>query len=266
MTATLAGMAARPGIGRVAGAVRRIAASDMDWSGGARALWDEPLCIEGGAADWPIAEQLTFRRLGADFGDLKVRPARTRDPSIRGSTSLRAYLRYASSTADRDPWYLSLRVAELDTQLYRLIPRPGALASWVDLLPAEIRPEMTWVFVGPPRSGTPRHQDILGTSAWNALFAGVKRWTFEPPERRRSAKGPASVTCVQRPGDLMYTPSTWFHTVANEKPAIALTGNYLNETNVKRAIVWLRAEGRHEWIRVLRHLEKESRRPLKRVR
>lgn len=39
------------------------------------------------------------------------------------------------------------------------------------------------------------------------------------------------LACVQRPGDIIFTPSNWWHQVRNETSTLALTENFINETN-----------------------------------
>ena len=43
------------------------------------------------------------------------------------------------------------------------------------------RPQYTWVLIGCRGTGGRIHTDHAGTSAWNALVVGRKRWTFFPP-------------------------------------------------------------------------------------
>ena len=107
------------------------------------------------------------------------------------------------------------------------------------------RPPYRWFLLGPVHSGTGVHTDPLGTSAWNTLIYGRKRWVLFPPDVAREVvkpkayvrrdKGeddevvdyftlilprikaahpalvPRMIEFVQRPGDTIFVPGGWWH-------------------------------------------------------
>jgi hypothetical protein len=192
-----------------------------------------PVLLEGLAEEWPARSLWTLDFFKRNYGrnDVTVYASeRKTNPRVM---QLGSYLEYMENTQDENPdylsrWCFSSTFPELAAQ-YR---RPPHFPCWTDLLPCEIRPAWKWIYMGPPRSGSAMHRDFMGTAAWNVLFAGEKAWRFYPP-----SAGPPSFaegegwSCVQRPGDIIYTPSNWWHQVRNETCTLALTENFINETN-----------------------------------
>jgi len=124
------------------------------------------------------------------------------------------------------------------------------------------RPPWRWLVVGPQRSATPFHVDPRGTSAWNALLYGRKRWTLYPPHitppglrvmtdwkgyvEDTSALYPTKwfayvypnlkedmkpIEFVQEAGEMVFIPGGWWHQVLNLTETVSVTQNFVNESN-----------------------------------
>lgn len=138
-------------------------------------------------------------------------------------------------------------VSELDPKLHALVPAELRKANWLASLPSNLRPDWLWILIGTAGSQSPMHVDTTASSAWNFLASGEKNWVFHPPawsqcegllpalRSLKDSDGP-SIHFRQAPGDIVFTPSGWAHSVTNHTRSIAITGNFLNCSNIDIAI------------------------------
>lgn len=177
---------------------------------------------------------------------------------------MKTFLDYMENQSDDSPLYLFESGMTGETSSLRndyWVPEffPD---DYLNLAGRENKPPHKWFCIGPKRSGTTVHRDPLGTSAWNAVTHGVKRWVlFEPKEDRVLVKGrrykqkgeddeavhyfdfllPRLRTanldlkvyeCIQQPGDVIFVPGQWWHGVLNLTDTIAVTHNYCGKDNL----------------------------------
>lgn len=153
------------------------------------------------------------------------------------------------------------------------------------------RPPYRWVLIGPARSGSEVHIDPLGTSAWNTLVSGRKRWVLFPPGtpkaiakgldviikgeddeainyfvdllpriREKYGNSITIVECIQEAGQTMFVPGGWWHGVLNLTDTVAVTQNYCSSVNFDQ--VWRKTRiGRKKmavkWLKKLREVQPE---------
>lgn len=143
---------------------------------------------------------------------------------------------------------------------------PSALRrlNWLAALPDDLKPDWFWLMIGQAKTGSPRHVDTGASSAWNLLLWGQKAWKFGSPaialsERRLPLKGEVfrdtswkSFEHTQLPGELIFTPAGWVHEVINIEPSAALTGNFVNSTNIHAAIEFAQQQNDPDREQILR--------------
>ena len=135
------------------------------------------------------------------------------------------------------------------------------------VLGSERRPDYRWLIAGPARSGSSFHIDPNGTNAWNAVISGRKKWIMFPPHIVPPGVYPSNdggdvatpVTllewflnfydyardmgareCICNSGELIYVPQGWWHMVLNLESGIAITQNYVSQSNLRFCLDFLK--------------------------
>ncbi|KAF9180923.1 hypothetical protein BGZ50_005834 [Haplosporangium sp. Z 11] len=227
---------------------------------------NRPVMLQNsGVESWPAWEQWTLDALAAKYGDTPFRVANLDSDEVPGfSLCFRDFLHYVRYNKDQDPLYL------FDPYFADTVPEMGNAYKASDS-----RPPYRWMLIGPQRTGAPWHIDPSGTSAWNTLLSGHKRWALYPPHNVPPGHDPTSskrtssvswyldvypylppelrpIEIVQHPGQTIYVPSGWWHMVLNMDDTVAVTQNFADETNltqVKHALLADKTETSqiHRW-------------------
>lgn len=223
----------------------------------------KPVVIEDLTADWAAQRKWTPEFFRSRYGHLRLTVSRAaRKTELPVKMSMDEYVRYMQSCQEERPWYLTswdftLECPELLNDF--VLPRYFA-EDYISSLPDELRPRLLWIFMGPPGSGFRLHVDVGHTAAWNAQLIGRKDWIlFEPSsgplvyEGRVDAFAPdlsryprlaeaQPYVCTLGPGDVIFTPSRWWHQTRILETSLSLTGNYCNQTNLDVVLAYLRAQ------------------------
>lgn len=225
-----------------------------------------PIVCEASPTRMPIGRLVADGSFWTAFADVEF--IGTRRDGLSSSMSLSRGVALNRGLNAGMQWYLSTNIHSRRAELVGTLPQ--MFNSWFDRLPREHRPQWTWVYVGGIGSGSVLHVDTMGSSAWNVVFAGKKSWRVLSPRRsERIGLLPAPVAdsipyCAdveyeftQNAGELVVVPAGWAHEVVNEEDTIAVTGNFVNSSNIRTAEAMLRLRSDDTWLRIAQRVHQE---------
>eukprot|EP01126_Amoeba_proteus_P008428 TRINITY_DN13113_c0_g1_i3.p1 TRINITY_DN13113_c0_g1~~TRINITY_DN13113_c0_g1_i3.p1 ORF type:complete len:323 (-),score=65.21 TRINITY_DN13113_c0_g1_i3:914-1882(-) len=215
---------------------------------------------------WPAASLWSPDSLALHFPDMMVKCSQLNISRNRIKMTMMEYLTYMRRSRDPNPLYI------FDSGVFKRVPIlrthykiPKFFRLDYFSVMGDRRPPYRWIVIGPAHSGTAFHVDPNGTSAWNALLSGHKRWALYPPHQTppglkfvqlngkkeidnyrglsplrwyyevypylKPHEKPVEVT--QGPGEMIYVPSGWWHMVLNLDETVSVTQNFVNDHNLK---------------------------------
>lgn len=221
----------------------------------------QPCVITDVVPTWPAMAKWHPDTLMDSYCETLIKINEYNDDDLRIKMTMRDFLIYMRENQDARPLYV------FDSSFQRRAPTlltdygiPQYF--WEDLFAAlddEHRPAFRWFLFGSARTGSPFHQDPNGTSAWNAVTHGHKRWALYPPYLHAppgaypNGHNPNSlkwwtliypqlpqelkpIEFVQGPGDLIFIPSGWWHAVLNLDETLSVTQNFVNLENLDAVV------------------------------
>lgn len=145
---------------------------------------------------------------------------------------LRYFLRYLEQNKDDSPLYIFDATFDEDRYAKSLL-NDYVVPKYFNedlfqLVGERRRPPYRWFLVGPERSGTTVHIDPLGTSAWNTLIHGVKRWVLFPPHVPKSVVKGRSLILKGEDDEAIHYFTTILPRIKRKAASVGGVGDYEN--------------------------------------
>ena len=237
--------------------VDEVEASEQELIVGNYVLAHEPVKILGLAANWKTS-RWTLDFFNEQKGELSF-PVKRKDAlSLKDEQQemkLKEYIPYMLENEKdpaENPFYLNTSFHPTDDLLGDYKVPDYFQCRFNNFRNDPDKPTLSWIYLAPTNSVTGLHIDTIASSAWNLVISGIKFWVFYPPVQNPLLYGGAvnpfapdfekhqlyskanPIICVQNPGEIIFTPSGWYHAVLNLKMGVSLTENFINQYNIEK--------------------------------
>lgn len=242
--------------------------------------------------DWSATKNWELDKLKEKYGSRYFKVGED-DDGYAVKVKFKHFVKYLRNNTDDSPLYIFDSHFDSDKISMSLLSDYRVPSYFPDdffsLVGEKKRPPYRWFLVGPARSGTCVHIDPLGTSAWNTVVSGCKRWVLFPPgtpkriakalevigkdeddeainyfvdflprlKAKYGAKTLGVVEFLQYPGDTVFVPGGWWHAVLNVEDSIAVTQNFCSRANFDKVWVSTRIGRKRMAVKWLQRLKEE---------